>query len=232
MCDASKKEKAIAGKINNFSDQMTAQATEVFGDDNQIFNGMKSSYDKTVQAGPNQHGFSQAELNEKNASAITNNANQFRNVAGAVKAGRAGYGGGNTVDTSGVGTQQDLGVAQAAAANTANELGQITSDDYATGRSNYQFAAGQEQQLGKTFDNLAPLDSVAQKGQQESLQEQQSLDASAGWWKAPVMGLVTGAASMLTGGLAGGLAGGLMSKIPGMGSAPKTSTNMGSQTSS
>lgn len=231
MCDASKKEKAIAGKINSFSDQMTAQATEIFGDDNAIFNGMKNSYDKTVQAGPNQHGFSQAELNEKNAAAITNNSNQFRNVAGAVKAGRAGYGGGNTVDTSGIGSQQDLGVAQAAAANTANDLGTIQAQDYDTGRHNYEFAAENEQQLGKTFDNLAPLDSVAQKGQQASLQEQQSLDAASGWWKAPVMGLVTGAASALTGGLTSGL----MSKIPGMGSVPKnmgTSTNMGSQTSS
>lgn len=201
MCDASKKEKAIAGKINSFSDDMVNQAQSVFGADNTIFNDMMKSYSSIVNAGPSQQGFSQAELNAKNAAAITNNANQFRNVAGAVKSGQAAFGGGNTVSGSGVTTGQNLQVANAAAANTANDLNQITQQNYDTGRSNFFNAAQLEQKLPDVYGNLPGVDSQAQGGLNASLKEQQSLDTQAGWWKAPVMGLINGGLSMATGGL-------------------------------
>lgn len=211
-CDASSKEKAIAGKINSFSDDMVSQAKEVFGDDNQVFTNMMKSYGATVANGPSQHGFTEAERSALRSSAITNNANQFRNVAGAVKSGQAAYGGGNTVSSSGTTTGQNLEVAQAAAGKTASDLNQVDQADWETGRQNYQFAANGMQKLPSTFDNMPGMNKAASEGLDSSLNEQKSLDAASGWWKKPVMGLVMGAANVATSGATSGL----MSKIPGL----------------
>ena len=123
-----------------------------------------SSYQGVVAAGPSQQGFSQSELNAMNSSAITNNANQFKNVAGAVKSGQAAQGGGNQVSEAGATTNANLGVAEASAANTANSLNQITQANYAAGRQNYQYAAGQEQGLTGAFNNASGMENSAQGG--------------------------------------------------------------------
>jgi hypothetical protein len=212
MCDASGSEKSIAKKVSAFSDDMVSQAKQIFGNDNSVFNGMMKAYSAIVNNGVNQHGFNQAELNAKNSAVITNNANQFRNVAGAVKSGQAAFGGGNEVSGAGVTTGQNLQVAQAAAANTANGLNQVVQEDYATGRDNFFKAAEGEQQLPSVFNNLPGVDNVAKGSLDDSLKEQQSLDAQSGWWKAPVMGLVNGGLSLATGGLSSLASGGSFMK--------------------
>lgn len=219
MCDASSKEKAIAGKMNSFSDQMVSQAGQIFGADNSVFNGLMKAYSAIVNGGVGQQGFTQAELNARNSAAITNNANQFRNVAGAVKTGQSGYGGGNTVSGAGVTTGQNLQVAEAAAANTANQLNQIQTENYDVGRDNFFKAAGAEQSLPQVFNNVPGADAAASNGLQASLKEQQSLDTQSGWWKAPVMGLINGGLSVATGGLS--------SLAAGKGFMPGASTALG-----
>lgn len=225
MCDASSKEKAIAGKINSFSDDMVSQAKEVFGNDNQVFTGMMKSYGATVAQGPSQHGFTEAERSALRSSVITNNANQFRNVAGGVKAGQAAYGGGNTVSESGTTEGQNLEVAQAAAGKTASDLNQVDQADWATGRDNYRFAAEGETKLPGVFDNVPGMDKAASGGLQDSLTEQKSLDAASGWWKKPVMGLVNAGLSVASGGLGSMATGGTFKE--GAGSALTSASKQG-----
>lgn len=202
-CDAGKGEKDAAGQLKDFAGQLKDQASQVFGNDSQIFNTMLKSYSGIVAGGPSQEGFSQAELNAKNAQAITNNANQYRNVSGAVKSGQAGYGGGNTVSNAGVTTAANLGVAEAAAANTANQLSDITQQDYATGRDNFFKAAQGEESLPGVFNNLPGVDNAALGAQDANLKEQKSLDQAGNWWQKPVMGLVGAGLNIASGGISG-----------------------------
>lgn len=202
-CDAGKGEKDAANKLKDFSSQMVDQASSVFGNDSTVFNQMMKAYSGIIAGGPSQHGFSQAELNAKNSQAITNNANQYRNIAGAVKSGQAAYGGGNSVSGAGVTTAANLGIAEAAAGNTANELSNITQQDYDAGRSNFWNASQSEQSLPGVFNNLPGVDNAALGSQDANLKEQKSLDSAKNWWQKPVMGLVSAGLNIASGGVSG-----------------------------
>ena len=181
MCDASKQQQIAANQQQTLSNQMTAQMTQVFGNDSQVFNNLMSSYQGVVAAGPSQQGFSQSKLNAMDSSAITNNANQFKNVAGAVKSGQAAQGGGNQVSEAGATVAQNTGVAEASAANTANSLNQITQANYAAGRQNYQYAAGQEQGLTGAFNNASGMENSAQGGVAANYQDQTAIGTQNQW---------------------------------------------------
>lgn len=203
MCLASQGQQQAATNAANLSNTMSSQASQIFGNTNQVFNNMMNSYQNIVAGGPNQQGFSQAELNSMNSQAITNNANQYRNVSGAAKAGQAGFGGGNTVDASGATTAANLGVAEAAAGNTANQLAGVTQADYAQGNKNYFQAAGGESQLPGMFAAANSAGQVATGAEGENMQAQNAVASANNWWTDPVMGLVNSAGSMATQGLMG-----------------------------
>jgi hypothetical protein len=202
MCGPSSGQKAAATQQSNFTNLMQSQASTVFGADNQLFNSLFSAYNNIVNQGPNQQGFSQAELNSMNSQAITNNANQYRNVAGAVKAGQAGYGGGNNVSTAGSTIGANQSVAEAAAANTANQLAGITQANYATGRQNFFQAAGSEGNLAnQAYGNVGNVAGATQGALNANSQAQTQLNNENNWWVQPVMGLANAGLSMATGGL-------------------------------
>jgi hypothetical protein len=201
MCLASQGQKQAATNAANLSNTMSSQASQIFGNTNQVFNNMMNSYQNIVAGGPNQQGFSQAELNSMNSQAITNNANQYRNVSGAAKAGQAGFGGGNTVDASGATTAANLGVAEAAAGNTANQLAGITQADYAQGNKNYFQAAGGESQLPGMFSAANSAGQVATGAEGENMQAQNAVASANNWWTQPVMSLVNAGGQMLVNGL-------------------------------
>jgi hypothetical protein len=201
-CDASKGEKSTAASSESFSTLMQNQAGMVFGDDNQVFTNMLKKYGSIVDAGQDQQGFSQAELNARNAAAITQSASQFRNVAAAVKSGQAGYGGGNTLPSSGATVSANAQIAEASAASTASELNKIQQENYETGRENFwQAAKGEEGLPSAAFSNIPGIAGATTEANKTAFGEQQQIAAANNWWQAPVMGLVGSMGKMATGGL-------------------------------
>ena len=201
MCGTKGAETAAANQQSAFTNQMVSQASSVFGTDSSVFNNILSAYSKTLAAGPSQQGFSQAEQNSLNSAAITNNANQFRNVAGAAKAGQAGYGGGNAVSVSGIPTKQNIQIGEASAANTANQLNEIQQANWSQGNTNFNNAGKAIEGAGSAFGNLSGVDSAAQTGLGANMANAKSKDAASNWWAAPVMGLANAGLSMATNGL-------------------------------
>lgn len=203
MCKASAAATQDVKDQQSFASTLRSQATSVFGDDNKVFNDMYAANAPIIAGGINQHGFNQDQLNDMNSSAVTNNANLYRRIAGATKTASSGFGGGNTVSGAGndVLSNQNLQVAQAAAAKTGTDLSQIKQADYATGREN--FLAAEQSDLGatKAFDSAASMEQGANVAGQNADTAQANLDAQNGWWKAPVMGLISGVTSAATGGL-------------------------------
>jgi hypothetical protein len=201
-CDASKQQTGAAATQQSLMNQMTGQMTQVFGNDNQVFNNLMASVQQTVAAGPGQQGFSQAELNAMNSQAITNNANQYKNVSGAVKSGEAAQGGGNSVSNAGATIGLNTGIAEQAAANTANSLNQITQANYATGRQNYQNAVATEQGLTNSFNNLSSLENSAQAGTEANYKNQAAIGSQNQWLTKDISSLaMSGVSAMASGGV-------------------------------
>lgn len=201
MCPPSSAAKQQVASDNQFANTVKSQATDVFGNDNTVFNEMHAANAPIIAGGINQQGFSQAELNAKNASAVTNDANAARFAAGATRTAQSAFGGGDTVSGAGVTTGQNLSVAQRSAEKTASDLNAITQQNYETGRENFLNAENSETKAAGVFDNTAGIDNAATGASKAATDAQSNLDAQAGWWKAPVMGLVSGVTSMATSGL-------------------------------
>lgn len=203
MCKASAAATQDVKDQQSFASTLRGQATTVFGADNKVFNDMYDANAGIIKGGVNQHGFNQDELNDMNSSAMTNNANLYRRIAGATKTAAAGFGGGNTVSGAGndVFSNRNLEVAQAAAAKTGTDLSQIKQADYATGRENFFKAQDETAKATGVFDSATGMTNAASSATQNANTAQQNLDTQNGWWKAPVMGLISAGASIATGGL-------------------------------
>jgi hypothetical protein len=206
MCSASSQQKSAADKLNTLTGSIMGQVSQVFGSDQSVFNNLMSANQGIVQGGPGQQGFTQAEVNAMNSQVINNNAAQFKNVAGVAKTAQSVGGGGNTALASGANTAQNEGIAEAAAANTAAGLNQVTQADYATGRQNFWEAQKGEQAAGQSFNNLPGIDTAATGAANQNLQAQTQIGNAANWWQKPVMGLVGAGLNLASGGV-GGVAG-------------------------
>ena len=142
MCGATSGQyEAQAGQQQNFQNLMD-QAKQEFGDSSQIFGDLTSSFAPVVAAGPNQNGYSPAELSALNSAAITNTGQAYKNASQAAGERIAASGGGNAVLPSGTVAQEQGNIATAGASQTASALNNIDIQNAAVGRQNWLSAAG------------------------------------------------------------------------------------------
>ena len=195
-------EKSAAQQTQATANQMVGQATQIFGNDNAVFNQMKSAYQTIINGGPGQQGFSQAELNARTSAAVTADAAAFRNASASVKSGLAGVGGGNQVAAAGAAISPMLDLANKEAAKESGDINQIQQENYATGRENFFKTSELNQQLpSQAFSNVPGVEGATLGAEKQNSEEQQQLNAQAGWWKGPVLGLVNAGLSYASGGL-------------------------------
>jgi hypothetical protein len=142
MCGASSDQKQIAQEQKQNFQQMSAQSAAVFGAGSQIFNDLSSSFEPVLAAGPDQAGYSAPELAALKSAAISNTGTAYRNAAAATGERIAASGGGNAILPSGQSDALQAQVAEAGAAQTAGELGNINIQNAELGRQNWMNAAG------------------------------------------------------------------------------------------
>jgi hypothetical protein len=195
-------EQNVANQEAAYTNTMISEGAQIFGQDSSVFNQLVGAYSPIVKAGPSQPGFSAAESNALNAAAIQNTAAGYRNAAAATKSGVAGFGGGNTLSTSGVGLNANVAVGEAAANQQATELNKIQQANWSQGHQNWLQASQGLQATPGTFNNMEGFNKSAQAGLNANMANAQAQDAASNWWVKPVMGLAGDAASMVTGGLA------------------------------
>lgn len=201
VCGASAAQNSIEASQQNFYNQLTSQASTVFGAASSVFNSLVNTFSPTVQAGPNQQGFSQQELSALNSQAITNVGQGYKNAKAATGNAEAAVGGGNVYLPSGAQIGENTELAEGAANQTASELNQITQQNYAVGRQNYaQAVAGLANAPGvfNAADNAAGTatgaGSAASSTANQIAQENNS-------WMSAVSGALGGALGAATGGL-------------------------------
>lgn len=106
----------------------------------EVFNQMQSIYGPIFAKGPNQQGFSQAELNTLNSGAATGVGEAFNAANQAVKENLASEGGGNNLLPSGVAEKAEQGLTTAGAGQLATEENQIQQANYQQGYNEFQAA--------------------------------------------------------------------------------------------
>lgn len=209
MCGPSSALKTLNKTIQDFSTQVTSEAGTVFGAANSVFNNLIGGLQKIVQGGPSQTGFSEAELNAKNATAVEGGATMARNLKGAVASGTAAIGGGNTVTPSGGTEASILSAEEVAAQQTASAENQVVQQDYEQGNKNYEAAVGQEMQLPSVYGVADQFNKTASSAQQTAQKSQQEMDTASNWWQPLLMKGVTAGLGIATGGISSALKGGM-----------------------
>jgi len=205
FCGTHGAEDAAAAQQSAFTNQMLSQATSVFGADNSVWHAMNNAYSQLLAAGPSQFGFSAAQTAALNASAITQGANQSRDILASIGGKQAGAGGGNAPNSSGIGVNQKAGIEEAIAGQTAGELNKIQLAGWQTGRENWTAAGEGLSKSTSPFSNLSGVDSAAQAGLKANMANAQAADAASNWWVKDANAVAGAGLSLASGGLASGL---------------------------
>jgi len=197
LCGASAAQNATAQAQSNFYNQLTSQATQVFGNDSQVFSGLMSTFAPIVAAGPSQQGFSPQELSNLNSEAITQTGTSYKNAKEALGNQEAAQGGGTVALPSGANVGANLSLAESGANQTASELGQITQANYAQGNANYQNAVKGEESATDVFNSSTnSANSATGAGTAAANTENQITQDNNSWVNATIgaLGSVAGAA--------------------------------------
>lgn len=195
MCGTTGAQKSILTADQNLGQELrNAYATD-FGESQQLFQELHSSLDSIVAAGPSQEGMSPTELAAENSQAINSAAAANKQVEQAIGENAAKSGAAPGVET-GIEQAEKAGAATQVESNLANKEADITQQDYAIGRQNFDKAVGEEEGLAGATFNPATSAGGAAVGAEEAAGTQANANqqASDSW-----MGLV--------GGLAGSAAG-------------------------
>jgi hypothetical protein len=138
-----------------FQTTLNTNYGDVFGENMGLMKNLTAGLNQIIGAGPGQQGFSPAELAAKNSQNI--NAAAASNQKIQTEIGEQGAKSG--VASSGV----ESGIEQAERATAAtqvdtnmnNTAANITNENYATGRANYEAAVGQEEAAPAAFEDPA-----------------------------------------------------------------------------
>jgi hypothetical protein len=153
MCGATGAQTAIQSSQMQFMNQMMSEYGTVFGESQSILNSLSKTFEPILAAGPNQQGFSPAELASLETTATEGVGQNYANAAKALGEKQAAEGGGDAFIPSGAKSQLQEETATSAAQALSAEQEQITQANYATGRQNFYNAAGI---LGGTASELNP----------------------------------------------------------------------------
>jgi hypothetical protein len=163
----SKQMEALNSQIGAFSKNMTSLATQEGLGASTVFNNLMAPLQRIVQGGPQQAGWSNAQVSAYNADA-TNRAAATARDMGALGTGTSG--------NPGASNARQLAAQQAAedARSNAIAAGEVKSAD--VGRENFNTAVGEETQLPGVFATANEGGKVAGKVNTEAQVSQQNID--------------------------------------------------------
>lgn len=201
-CGATPGQQQLATEQTSSFNTLMQQAQTQFGNASGVFNDLVSSFSPIVAAGPNQQGFSPAEVSAMNSQAITSTGQAYRNEKAAVGNAESAFGGGNNSDTSGGATVgENLSLAENAGNQTASELNQIQQANYQTGRANYFQAASGLANAPSVFGTANQAGTVATNAGEAAEKSQNDVASQDNSWVGAVTGALGNVAGIATGGI-------------------------------
>lgn len=143
MCGPSAAETGISNSQTSFMNDLMSENNAAFGESQGVLSQLNGMFSGILAKGPGQQGYTPAELNAQDSSAITNAAQSNQNEKTALQENMAAQGGGDEAVPSGVNDELQAELS----ANTENSkdasLNQITQNNYAQGNANFMNAAGE-----------------------------------------------------------------------------------------
>lgn len=189
-------EATLANSETSFYNSLQQDFSQVFGQNENIMQSLNSAFQPIISAGVNQQGFSPAELTamQTQASDLTTTGAQNAQIAAAAKNATTG---GSQIPS---GAQQQIGamINESAANENAQQQGQITQANYATGRQNFFNAeqglvSGTEglESAAAGFSGAASgAGNAANAGNQAALEGATAIEQANDAWYAPLMGAI------------------------------------------
>jgi hypothetical protein len=182
MCGPSNALQGINNQIQAFTDNVSKEADTVFGGAESVFNNIMGATQNIVKGGPEQNGFSSAELASRNATATTAGATATRNLeaAGETSTGTA---------PTAPGTNQELQLSAERAGESlaAQGIAENKIEDATTGRQNYDAAVKLEQEAPNVLGVANQFNQTEGAQQERAATSQQNIDTQKSWWKDPAM---------------------------------------------
>jgi hypothetical protein len=201
MCGASQEQKNLEKSQASFYDELQKQHAIEFSQNQEILQTLQSTLSPIVNAGPSQTGYSPTELAALNTQATESTAAGYRNAATAEAEANAARGGGNAFLPSAAQEQIQAGLRSSATNQLSTLQNKILTDDYATGRLNFNNAVGELSGVPGAVENpLAGLTNATTGAGSAAASEANAINAASNSW----MGLLGGVASTAVGGLTGG----------------------------
>lgn len=180
--------------------QANSQMSAIFGADSSVFQDIVSAYAPIVAGGINQAGFSAAELANLNSVAETTGGQAFNAAEKVIKENQAAAGGVQL--PSGVNNKQLQSLSTSAAENTASNLQNIEAQNYATGRQNFETAAGVLEGAPSVFSSANSATGAATGASTAAANTANQIAQENNSWVGAVTGALGGiAGTVLTGGM-------------------------------
>jgi hypothetical protein len=187
MCGSTGQQNSVEAADMQTMQEYDTMLQQQYGNQQAIYGKVSSVLDPILRAGPSQQGFSTAEKNTLDAQAVGGTAQNYSQAAKAVGAQIGAEGGGNSVISSGANEELRAEVAESAAQNESNEEAQITAQDYATGRQNFQNAEQGEFEIA-SGDNPLGYGSLENTAESNTGSEANSIAQENNSWYTAALG--------------------------------------------
>ena len=194
MCGASSEQKELETEQAAFYAQATAQAAQVFGIANNVFNEISAATAPIVAAGPSQEGYSAAENQALNSQAISGTAGSYAKLQQALGAKEAANGGGPSI-TSGAQLQEQENLGASAANQLSNQQLGITTANYAQGNQKYNNAVSQLTAATNVFNTSASVNNAATEAGSAASTTANQIAQENNSWVSSVTGALGGVAA-------------------------------------
>ena len=207
MCGPSQQEYSTEEQESSFMQDYADAFNQRQAGQTQLLNSINATLQPTLQAGPNQQGFSAPELSAYDTQALDTTGANYANAERALQTNQSAAGD-STVE-SGVQQQQKGALASEAAGTTSNEELGITEANYAQGRQNYENAVQGEDTVAQ-LENPTAYGNLTNTANSTEFNEASQINQQSNQEEADIAGgLVSLGGDVLTGG-ASGILGGLM----------------------
>jgi hypothetical protein len=203
MCGPSAAQTTIQQDQINLLQNISNQNSTVFGESQGILNNLNKTFAPILAAGPNQPGFSQPELTSMNTQATEGTAGNYATAQKNLQENQDAEGGGNNFLPSGVNQTQRANLASAGAAEQSQQQQQIVQANYATGRQNFNNAAGVLGQTASTLNPTGTANAAVGAGSAAASTADTIQQQSTSAWTS-VLGALGGVASAAVGGMGRG----------------------------
>lgn len=137
MCGASAEQNELSAEETQALKTSADMTAKQYAGQQAIYAPLISQFQSIFAKGPNQTGFSDAERQDLNATAVEGTAENYKAAATAVGENLATRGGGTNPLPTGAEAELKQEVANSAAENESAQESQIKQADYAAGRKNY-----------------------------------------------------------------------------------------------